>query len=149
MTHKNDLPVPPILVAQIGRLYNNMYKGCDKNFREHGFPLEMDQVPVLLSLYYTGGVSQQAICSNLRRDKASVNRTISFLVKNDIAIVIRDTVDKRKTCVKLTAKGENLAMQGDTIIEKYNTALASGLTEEERKEFNKIMLKLIGVIDPM
>lgn len=148
MDSKVDHPVPPSLVAQIGALYHRIYKECDKIFRGHDFPLQMDQIPVLLVLYYSGGASQKTIGTDLGRDKGSVNRTISVLLKKDFVKVIPDTVDKRKTHVELTANGESLAKQADVILGRFNAVLSSELTEEERKEFDKTMLKLIGIVTP-
>jgi DNA-binding MarR family transcriptional regulator len=148
MNRKVDHPAPPSLVAQIGALYHKMYKECGKIFREQGFPLEMDQVPVLMNLYYKGGSSQKDIVTDLARDKASINRTISVLLKMDLVKVIPDTVDKRKTHVELTASGEKLAKQADTILARFDAVLSSELTEQERKELDKTMLKLIEIVTP-
>jgi len=148
MNRKIEHPAPPSLVAQIGALYHRIYKECDKIFRGHDFPLQMDQVPVLMTLYYSGGASQKTIGTDLGRDKGSVNRTISVLLKNDFVRVIQDTVDKRKTHVELTASGEILAKQADAILARFDAVLSSELTGEERKEFDKTMLKLIGIVTP-
>jgi DNA-binding MarR family transcriptional regulator len=148
MNRKVEHPVPPSLVALIGSLYHRMLKEYDKIFRGHDFPLQMDQIPVLMSLYYSGGTSQKATGTALGRDKASINRTVSFLLKKDFVRVIPDTDDKRKTCVELTANGENLAKQADAIIGRFDAVLSAQLTEEERTEFNKTMLKLIEIVTP-
>jgi len=148
MNRKIEHPAPPSLVAQIGALYHRIYKECDKIFRGHDFPLQMDQVPVLMTLYYSGGASQKTIGTDLGRDKGSVNRTISVLLKSDLVKVIQDTVDKRKTHVELTASGEILAKQADAILARFDAVLSSELTGEERKEFDNTMLKLIGIVTP-
>jgi DNA-binding MarR family transcriptional regulator len=148
MDYKIDHPVPPSLVAQIGALYHRIHKECDKIFRENDFPLQMDQIPVLMVLYYSGGASQKAAGATLGRDKASINRTISVLLKKDLVKVIPDTIDKRKTHVELTASGEKLAKQADTILGRFDAVLSSELTEEERKGLDKIMLKLSGAVSP-
>lgn len=142
--HENkETPDPPLLVTQIGRLYRILHQGCGKIFREKAFPLEMDQIPVILVVYYTGGLSQQDICLSLQRDKASVNRTVSFLGNRDMVEVIQDSTDKRKTLVKLTVTGKKWAKQANTILQEFDQLLSSALTEEEREQFNRIMTKLI------
>ena len=148
MNRKVDHPAPPSLVAQIGGLYHSIYRECDKIFRGHDFPLQMDQVPVLMVLYYSGGTSQKAIGTDLGRDKASVNRTISLLLKKDIVKVIQDAIDKRKTYVELTPAGEELAKQAATMLERFDLVLSSELTGEERKGFDKTMLKLKEIVTP-
>ncbi|WP_295795807.1 MarR family transcriptional regulator [Mucilaginibacter sp.] len=148
MNRKNDHPAPPSLVAQIGALYHRIYKECDKIFRGHDFPLEMDQIPVLMHLYYSDGASQKTIGTSLGRDKASINRTISFLLKKDFVKVIQDPVDKRKNHVELTASGQSTAKQADAILGKFDAVLSSELRVEERTDFDKTMLKLIGIVTP-
>ncbi|OKS84758.1 hypothetical protein RG47T_0191 [Mucilaginibacter polytrichastri] len=109
----------------------------------------MDQIPIVLSLYYSGGSSQKTIGTNVGRDKASINRTISVLLKQGFVNVIQDNIDKRKTYVELTASGEKLAKQADAILVKFDFTLSSELTAEERKDFDKTILKLIGVVTPL
>jgi len=134
---------PPLITSKIGWLHIMMRKECDKLLRQQGFPLEMDQVPVLALLYYEDGLSQQEIGSKLQRDKASVNRTISFLSKRDLAKVIQDSTDRRKTRIELTTTGKELAMQADAVIKKIESLLASALTEKEAQQFSTLINKLI------
>jgi DNA-binding MarR family transcriptional regulator len=134
---------PPLMISRIGRLYAQLRKECDKIFRQQQFPVEMDQIPVLALLYYKDGLSQQEICSCLQRDKASVNRTVSFLSKRDMAKVVQDVTDKRKTRVELTAAGKELAIQVDAVVKKVDTILTSALTEKEVEQFYTLTNKLI------
>lgn len=149
MDHHKINPVPPHMIAQIGMISNRLRRECDKVFRDQDFPLEMDQLQVLLSLYYSGPSSQQEICYGLQRDKASVNRTIAFLLKNDMVKVEQDIDDKRKTRVELTDYGQKLSLQANAVLEKFDAALAAEFTEEEKKQFDSLMKKLISIVTPM
>ena len=146
MKRNQSPPVPPLLLRQIGGLYKNIYKECDKIFRNIDFPLEMDQVPVLMMLYYNGSASQQEMCAELRRDKASVNRTVAFMARENMAIVIQDTVDKRKTRVELTAAGKTLAKEADAVITHYDEGLTKGFSPEEKQQLHRLLDKLDGNI---
>lgn len=143
MKPTTERTVPPLLVSRIGRLYMEMFRGCDRLFREKGFPLDLDQVPVLLKLYYSGGAFQQEISSDLKRDKASINRTVAFLLKNDIVQVSQDATDKRKTRVELTENGTKLAIRGHQILEEFEVSLSYSLTAAEKKQFLSITQRLI------
>ena len=143
MNNSNEFPILPLIIYQVGYLYHQTLRECDKNFRAKALPLQMDQIPVLFKLYYQGGASQQEISTALLRDKASVNRTISFLHKKDIVKVIQNVTDKRKTVVELTANGKKLAKQALAIIEEFDGYLSSALTKEERIQFPRLMQKLI------
>ena len=143
--NRNDPPaMKPLVIFQIGNLYGKIHRECDRLFREKAFPLEMDQIPVVLKLYFWGKASQQELATRLRRDKASINRTVSFLVKKDIVKVIPDAADKRKTLVELTGAGKKLAMKANGILEEFDATLSSVLSATERKQFHEIMSRLIG-----
>jgi DNA-binding MarR family transcriptional regulator len=147
MKRNQSPPEPPLLLRQVGGLYKQIYRECDRIFRELGFPLEMDQVPVLMMLYYDGSASQQEICVALHRDKASVNRTVALLAREDIAVVIQDAADKRKTRVELTATGKNLAKQANTVITDFDEGLTRDFSPEERQQLNSLLNKLIETVN--
>jgi DNA-binding MarR family transcriptional regulator len=134
--------MPSFLMAEIGALYLESYRACGSRFREQNFPLDFDQVPVLLLLHYGGAASQQEIYTKLQRDKASVNRTVASLTKKGFTTVKPDSADKRKTIVELTPLGKNLAKQGNAILEKYDNMLSSSLTTKERQLFSDLIGKL-------
>ena len=81
-----------------------------------------------------------------RRDKASINRTISLLLTKDFVKVIRDTADRRKIPAELTASGKKPEKQADGILGRFDAILTSELIEEEKKEFDKTMLKLTEIV---
>jgi len=134
---------PPLIMTHIGRLHRKLLRECDRLFRQMDFPVEMDQIPVFAALYYENGISQQEISSKLERDKASINRTISFLSKKGFARVVQDETDRRKTRIELTETGKELAVQADAILNKIAKTLTSALTEKEMQQFSTLINKLI------
>ena len=142
MNTKKESTTPDLMIFKIGALHHRILRDCNRLFREKEFILEMDQVPVVLSLYYSGAASQQEICAKLQRNKASVNRTISFLYDKKLLSITQDIVDKRKTVIELTSTGKKVAAQAHAILEKYNVALSGVFTKEEHKQFHQLLLKL-------
>jgi DNA-binding MarR family transcriptional regulator len=134
---------PPLLVTQIGVLYRSVRKKGSELFHEQNFPLDLDQIPVLLIAWYSEGSSQQELCVTLQRDKASINRTVTFLVAKGYANVEANAADKRKTTVTLTAEGKKLARQAHSILSQFNAMLSSVLSSAEQTQFQKITGKLI------
>ncbi len=134
---------PPALISQIGGLYRSVRKKGTVLFREQAFPLDLDQIPVLLIAYYHDGASQQEMGVALQRDKASINRTVGFLVANGYASVEANHEDKRKTIVKLTVEGKKLARHADRIVSQLNASLSSALTAQEQRQLQIIVNKLI------
>jgi DNA-binding MarR family transcriptional regulator len=130
------------IIAGAGGLRLKTLKECDKLFREKDFPFEMDQVQILIILFYSKGLSQQEIGVRLQRDKASVNRTVALFSKKGLVKIAPDKDDKRKTRVELTTMGKDLAKQTVAILTKYEHSLASALTEEEYRQFTLLLDKL-------
>jgi len=148
----NNAPLfRPLMIFQIGSLVQKMRRECDIIFREKEFPLEMDQIPVLLALYYRfpDGASQQEIGEQLQRDKASINRTITFLVRNDIVNVVQDDTNKRRNRVGLTATGKKLAMQAENVLEKFDSFLSATFTAEEKVRLDDLLQKLIATVNSL
>lgn len=145
MKRNESRPSPPLLIRQIGSFYRQLYRECARIFKELEFPLEMDQIPVLLFLYYENGGSQQEICVALQRDKASVNRTVSLFVREEMTRVTHDVEDKRKTKVELTERGKSLAKKANAIITEFDANLTKVLSVEEKRQFHTLMHKLIDV----
>lgn len=135
--------MPPLLIAQVGSLYRIIHRDCTTRFREMDFPLDLDQIPVLMLVYYREHASQQEIGTTLGRDKASINRTIAYLAKHAYVTVAADQNDKRKTIIQLTPEGKKLARLADKTINQYNNALSDVLTPEEQTKFHSIIQKLV------
>lgn len=146
MNRDKSSPLPPSTIARIGHLHIRIRKACDRLFREQGFPLETDQIPVLLLLYYDEGLTQQEICSKLQRDKASVNRTVNFLRLRDLVHVRPDDTDRRKTRVELTPAGKKLGEQAGATLDAFEKQLAGAFTDAEAKEFARLTSKLTNKI---
>lgn len=142
MNTKKETAAPNGIIFKIGALHHRILRDCNKLFREKEFVLEMDQVPVVLSLYYSGAASQQEICARLQRNKASVNRTISFLYDKNLVSVTQDIIDKRKTVIALTPAGKKVAAQAHAMLEKYNLDLSAVFTKKEQLQFQQLLLKL-------
>lgn len=149
MDDNKSADIPQLLIYQIGSLHKKILKDCGKILRELEFPLEMDQIPVLMMLYYSNAASQQEISAGLQRDKASVNRTVTFLTKAGITEVAPYGDSKRKTSVRLTANGKKLAKQADIILNKFGEDFSVSLTKEERLQFNVILQKLMDTTAPV
>ena len=144
MGSNNENAIAPLVIFQVGMLYRLIHKQCDKLFQAKEFPLEMDQIPVLMALYFKGKSSQQEISTSLFRDKASVNRTVALLLKMELVEVVPDKIDKRRTLVELTAEGKKLAKEATAMLEEFDDSLSSVLTPGVKSQFLRIINALTG-----
>lgn len=119
-------------------------KECNMLIRDNKLPIEMDHVPVLLHLYYTpSGCSQQKISQDLQRDKASINRTVSFLSKLDMVSVDKNQEDKRVTLVGLTASGIEIAEKVLALLKDFDQSFSAALSREEQVQLIALLNKLV------
>lgn len=132
------------LIAGISNLRLKLLRECDKLFRENDYPMDLDQVSILLLLASSPGLSQTEIGARLQRDKGAVNRIVSAFSDNGVVEVGLDSKDQRLTRISLSAKGKKLAKQGEVTLVKYEQQLASVLSEEEYKTFKILVNKLLN-----
>lgn len=105
----------------------------------------MDHVPVLLHLYYNpSGTSQQKISLDLQRDKASINRTVTFLSKIEMVSVGKSQQDKRATLVELTPSGIEIAEKMLALLKDLDKSFAAALNRDEQVQLIGLLNKLIG-----
>lgn len=149
MNYPEGSHVPHLLTFQIGALNLRILRECNKIFKESNLPLEMDQIPVILSLYYLNGGTQQEVAQRIQRDKSSVNRTISFLQKNELVKTSEDANDKRKTIIELTATGKKIAKKASELLENLDKSVTEVLTVKEKEQFQDMLLKLIAKVSAL
>ncbi|GGH59925.1 hypothetical protein GCM10011379_07240 [Filimonas zeae] len=149
MNYPEGSHVPYLLTFQIGALNLRILRECNKIFKESNLPLEMDQIPVILSLYYLNGGTQQEVAQRIQRDKSSVNRTISFLQKNELVKASEDANDKRKTIIELTATGKKIAKKASELLENLDKSVTEVLTVKEKEQFQDMLLKLIAKVSAL
>ena len=77
-----------------------------KNFRNAGLEITIEQWSVLYHLWKEDGLSQQELGTRTFRDKASITRLIDNLEKQGLVIRVASTTDRRinKVCLTEMAK---------------------------------------------
>lgn len=134
--------VQNLLVFRLGGVNRILFHHGNKLFSKSGFPIEMAQLPVLMTLYYHGAQSQQEIASQIGRDKASINRTVGCFVKDKIAEVNPDASDKRKSVVTLTEEGKRLSKLVENQIIASEDRIFACLTETEKQTLSTLLAKV-------
>ena len=126
-----------MLLNEVGHL--SLYKSHLKLAK---LELYRGQPPLLEILFEKDGITQKEILEQLRVTKATISKTISRMVAKEFLIIKKDPNDKRITRVFLTEKGKNLKADLEEIkLEMANTILI-GFSEEEKKDFEKLLKKV-------
>lgn len=136
-----------LIIINLGELHKELFNKANKAFVKNGFPIQVEQLPVLMCIYCSGEMSQQEIANMACRDKSSVQRTITYLVKNNLAEVAQDVTDKRKNIVRLTKEGKALGRKIEGgVLSMEHKLFAGKISESEKKAFINQIKKIKNII---
>lgn len=118
-----------------------------KNFRQHGLEITVEQWSVLYHLWKEDCLSQQELCNRTFRDKPSITRLVDNLEKLNLVNRAAKKNDKRVNLICLTEAGRALQ---EITIELANGTMAEALVgvdaeeiEVVKKVFQKVYDNLI------
>lgn len=96
-----------------------------KNFKEAGIDITIEQWSVLYQLWKQDGQSQQQLCENTFRDKPSITRLVDNLEKSKLVKRIGNKKDRRINLIYLTTEGYKLEEESMQVANQtLNEALA-------------------------
>lgn len=79
-----------------------------KNFKQEGVDITVEQWSVLYHLWKEDGLSQQELCNRSFRDKPSVTRLVDNLEKQHLVKRVSSRKDRRMNMIHLTESGRDL-----------------------------------------
>ncbi len=122
------------LFFQMHRIHRVMFLVANKMIQEERMSVKMEQFPVFMSIFINAGISQQEIANNLQRDKSSVTRTVTALLKKGLIEVRQDSKDKRKKLLHTTEAGSRVGIKIKDIIRKVEQDIFSAFDSGDIKE---------------
>ena len=113
-----------------------------RNFKQAGIEITIEQWSVLYHLWKENGLSQQELCKRSFRDKPSITRLVDNLEKLELVKRIASKEDKRINLVYLSEAAQNL--QEETL-NMANQTLNEALEGVQEDDINtcKIVLKKV------
>lgn len=102
-----------------------------KNFRNAGLEITIEQWSVLYHLWKEDGLSQQELCNRTFRDKPSITRLIDNLEKQQLVKRVASPKDRRINLVQLTDAAKDLQQ---ITIDLANQTMAEALVGVDKKE---------------
>lgn len=115
-----------------------------KNFRNAGIDITIEQWSVLYHLWKEDGLSQQELCNRTYRDKPSITRLVDNLEKQKLVKRQASKTDRRINLVCLTESGKNLQ---DETLEIANQTMDEALIGVKREEIETVRKVLHQVYD--
>ena len=95
--------------------------------------------PVLINAYKNEGISQEELAKKLHVNESTVTRNLDKLEKKGL---IMKTPEKRKKIINVTSKGEKIAQKVLDYDEKWDDMIKESLSDEEFKDFKKLLIKI-------
>ncbi len=98
---------------------------------------------VLVALDEGGPASQADIGRRLAIDRSDMAAVVGDLEAAGFVARARDAQDRRRNVVALTAQGEQALRRLDARVEEAQAALVEPLTANERKELERLLMKVV------
>ena len=92
------------------------------------------------------GLPTLAIRDRMIDPAAAVTRLVDKLVQAELVARERVGSDRRQVLCRITAKGTALLAELDPIVTAVNTSVAQALSDEELREFNRMLDRIRGAI---
>ncbi|WP_408892451.1 MarR family winged helix-turn-helix transcriptional regulator [Paenibacillus taichungensis] len=99
---------------------------------------------IIYALYNNSRMTMAEIAKKIGKDKSTVTALVDKLVRNGYVAKDRDATDSRIVHVTLTAKGEELKPVFEHISRRMLDAFYADVTEAEKKELLRILMKIHG-----
>lgn len=107
-----------------GQASTAIARRLQKNFRENGIEITIEQWSILYHLWKEDGISQQQLCDASFRDKPSITRLVDNLEKINLVKRVASVNDRRINMIYLTEEARQLQ---DKLMELANQTLNEAL----------------------
>ncbi|KAA0024423.1 MarR family winged helix-turn-helix transcriptional regulator [Antrihabitans cavernicola] len=119
----------------LGQLHKGFHTEIDESLREHW---------VLVCLDESKNLSQQDLSDSLGIDRSDVVRLIDGLEGDGFVLRTRDSTDRRKYQLSITAAGRSERRRVDSLIRESTDHALAALDPDERYTLHRLALKALG-----
>jgi DNA-binding MarR family transcriptional regulator len=114
-----------------GKASTAIARRLQKNFKEAGVEITIEQWSVLYHLWKQDGLSQQQLCDATFRDKPSITRLVDNLEKLKLVKRVASKNDRRMNMIYLTDEAQVLQEQTMGLANQTLNEALGGVTNEE------------------
>lgn len=115
-----------------------------KNFRQAGLEITIEQWSILYHLWKEDGLSQQELCNRTFRDKPSITRLLDNLERQNLVKRVSSKEDRRINMVYLTDTAQALQ---ETTIQLANQTMEEALVDVNKADIEVTKKVLQQVYD--
>lgn len=112
-------------------------------FKANRIPVTIEQFSILAVLFYQNGINQKEIGTLLGRDKTTMTRIISNMMKNKLIRRGSDKRDGRVKLIYLTEKGEAIQKKAVGVSGKLYLKVVGNIHEKDLTQGMTLISKMI------
>ena len=124
------------------QLHDIMEKNANNVLREQNLTISQSGVLVLLDEKEGKTASFKELEKEFGVSQPTMAGILNRLVQKDLVEVLTDSEDKRIRKAHLTQKGADKCKEGYKHMNSAEEQLLKSLTDDEKKEFNRLLLKV-------
>ena len=113
-----------------------------KNFKQEGIEITIEQWSVLYHLWKKDGISQQELCNASYRDKPSITRLVDNLEKLKMVKRVGSPTDRRMNLICLTDAARKLQEQTMAIAENTLNEALDGVSAADIERAKSVLQKV-------
>lgn len=125
-----------------GKASTAIARRLQKNFKQSGIEITIEQWSVLYHLWKEDGRSQQELCDATFRDKPSITRLVDNLEKSKLVKRVASKNDRRINLIYLTKDAQNLQEQTMNVANQTLNEALTGVKNED-VEMAKNVLQMV------
>lgn len=138
---ESQLVLEQFLPYRLSILSNMVSNTIAREYRDQ-FGLSIPEWRVMAVLGRFGPLTASGVGDRTAMDKVSVSRAVARLIERKLVKRETDPDDRRRSILKLTARGVRTHRQIVPIARGRESELAAALTEEELRSLDRLLAKL-------
>ena len=135
------------IIFRCGNFVHVFHQALTRAFKANRIPVTIEQFSILAILFYQNGINQKEIGTLLGRDKTTITRIISNMVKNKVINRINDQRDSRGKLIYLTGKGEAIQKKAVLVSGKLYQKAVSNIHEKDLTKSMALLAKMLKNVD--
>jgi DNA-binding MarR family transcriptional regulator len=125
-----------------GKASTAIARRLQKNFKQSGVDITIEQWSVLYHLWKEDGMSQQSLCDATFRDKPSITRLVDNLEKLKLVKRVASKDDRRINMIYLTAEAQKLQEQTMELANQTLNEALDGVTNGQIEIAKEVLQKV-------
>lgn len=127
---------------QLGYLLHHLAFALDRQsdeFLHQKLGIGFSQYKIMMSLNWDRRVKQKQISKTLGQTEASISRQIAIMKEQGLISVRISPKNRRERIIELTPKGEELASDGTTLLNRYHKPMFDRLPPRQLAELSEML----------